>query len=151
MTLVQRAAQFAAKAHDGQLRKYTNAPYYSHVEAVAHAVAAAGADETTIAAAYLHDVLEETNTTVDELTEAFGPGIAEIVVDLTNIYTAAAHPKLSRAQRKRLETERLAHISPQAKIIKRADIADNTLTIAERDPGFAKVYLPEKEAMLKVL
>jgi guanosine-3',5'-bis(diphosphate) 3'-pyrophosphohydrolase len=151
MTLVQKAAQFAAKAHSGQLRRYTNAPYFTHCEAVAHAVAAAGADEVTIAAAYLHDVLEDTDATIDELIEAFGPGIAEIVADLTNVYTKAAYPKLSRAQRKRLETERLAHISPRAKIIKRADIADNTLTIVERDPKFAAIYLPEKKAMLAVL
>jgi (p)ppGpp synthase/HD superfamily hydrolase len=151
LPLARKAAAFAAAAHAGQTRKYTNEPYFNHVEAVAHAVAAAGADEATIAAAYLHDVLEDTATTVDELVEAFGPGIAEIVVDLSDVYTKAAYPKLSRAQRKRLETERLAHISPRAKMVKRADIADNTSTIEARDPAFAKVYLAEKRAALAVL
>ena len=50
-----------------------------------------------------------------------------------------------------LETERLAHISPRAKKIKQADIVGNTLTIVERDPKFAAIYLPEKKAMLAVL
>jgi hypothetical protein len=84
---VREVRRIGGKAHSGQLRRH--------------------------ATTYLHDVLEDTDTTIDELIEAFGPGIAEIVADLTNVYTKAAYPKLNRARRKRLETERLAHISPR--------------------------------------
>jgi (p)ppGpp synthase/HD superfamily hydrolase len=149
--IIERAAAFAEAAHAGQLRKWSGEPYFMHVEAVAKAVAAAGADEATIAAAYLHDTLEDTATTYPELVEAFGDEVATLVLQLTNVYTSEAYPKLNRKARKALETARLAKIDSRAKMVKRADIADNTSTVAERDGDFAKVYLVEKAAMLKVL
>jgi (p)ppGpp synthase/HD superfamily hydrolase len=71
LSLASKAAAFAAAAHAGQARRYTFEPYFHHVEAVAHAVAAVGGDEATIAAAYLYDVPEDTDTTVDQLIGAF--------------------------------------------------------------------------------
>jgi (p)ppGpp synthase/HD superfamily hydrolase len=137
--------------HAGQKRNYTFEPYFKHLEAVANIVAAAGADEATIAAAYLHDTLEDTDTTVAELIHEFGVEVTMIVVELTDQYTHAAYPKINRATRKAMETERLATVSAKAKLIKRADLADNTVSIVDHDPRFATVYLREKHELLKVL
>jgi (p)ppGpp synthase/HD superfamily hydrolase len=149
--IVERAAAFARAAHAGQLRKWSGEPYFVHVEAVAKAIAAEGADEATIAAAYLHDTLEDTETTYPELIAEFGSEVAMLVLQLTNVYTSEAYPKLNRRARKALETARLAKAHPKAKAIKRADIADNTSTIVGRGGDFAKVYLAEKADMMKVL
>lgn len=149
--LVSRAGLFAAQKHQGQLRKYTHDPYIVHPRAVAIAVAAAGGDEAQIAAALLHDTLEDTDATYDELVALFGHDVAGLVDQLTDVFTHEAFPQLNRAARKALECARIATISDRAKLVKRCDIDDNTSTIVAHDPGFAKVYLPEKAAILAVL
>ena len=149
--LLEKVAKFAALKHAGQLRKYTFEPYIVHPTAVARAVAEAGGDEATIAAAYLHDTLEDTDTTYAELVVEFGSEIADLVVELTDHYTSEAFPHLNRAARKALECKRIAGISAKAKMVKKADIDDNIASIMAMDPAFAKVYLPEKAAVLAVL
>lgn len=151
MNLVAKAAAFAEKAHAGQVRKYTHEPYFTHVEAVAKAVAADGADEATIAAAYLHDTIEDTSTTYEQLVIAFGIEVADLVVELTHVYTPEDYPHLNRRARKALEIGRLARISKRAKTIKRADLAHNGLSIVKHDPDFAKVFLPEVAATLEAM
>jgi (p)ppGpp synthase/HD superfamily hydrolase len=145
-TLVTRAAEFARTAHAGQVRRYTGEPYFNHAAAVAHLVAASGADEATIAAAFLHDTLEDTATTFNELLAAFGLEVATLVLEVTDV---ASHG--DRAARAALARAHLAKASARAKTIKLADVIDNTGSIAERDPEFAKVYLAEKRALLEVL
>jgi (p)ppGpp synthase/HD superfamily hydrolase len=149
--LLHKAAAFAAKKHAGQLRKYTHDPYIVHPTAVALAVAAAGGDEAQIAAAFLHDTLEDTDTTHAELVTEFGQDVADLVLELTDVFTHEAFPHLNRAARKMLETDRIATISDRAKAVKKADIADNTSSIVTHDPDFAKVYLVEKAAVMAVL
>lgn len=150
--LVERAARFAAAAHEGQKRNYTGEPYYTHLVAVAHRVALApDADEATVAAAYLHDTLEDTPATYAQLVSEFGAEVADLVVEVTNVYTSKVYPHLDRTTRKALEAERLATISDRAKLIKRADIAHNTETIARHDPAFAADYLPEKARVLRLM
>lgn len=112
----------------GQKRKYTGEPYVSHCNAVA------AADEATIAAAYLHDTLEDTATKYDDLVREFGTEVADLVVELTHVYTAGDHPTLSRKERKAKECARLAKVSPRAKLIKGADLAHNSRTIEKYDP-----------------
>lgn len=150
--LIERAARFAAAAHEGQKRKYSGGPFVNHCNAVAAAVQKAGANEATVAAAYLHDILEDTATTYDELVREFGSEVADLVVELTHVYTAEDYPTLSRKERKAKERDRLAKVSPRAKLIKRADLAHNRTTIEKYDPEFyAAVWLPEMEALLEVL
>jgi (p)ppGpp synthase/HD superfamily hydrolase len=148
--LVERAARFAAAAHAGQTRKWTGVPYFSHVAGVAARLV--HSDEVTRAAAYLHDTLEDTAATYEHLVAEFGPEVANVVVELTDVYTPEAYPQLNRRARKELECARLATVSARAKRIKRADIADNASdieTVAPKD--FAKLWLAEKAALLKVL
>lgn len=142
---------FATAAHIGQVRKYTGEPYVEHTIAVAVAVAEAGGTAPMVHAAILHDVLEDTDISYKELLFVFGPEVANLVNELTDLYTTQRYPDWNRAIRKGLEAERLGKASDEAKAIKRADIANNWGSILEHDPKFAKVYLKEKEAMLKAM
>ena len=82
--LVERALAFAANAHQGQLR-LTGDPYISHPIAVAKLLAELGMDETTLAAALLHDVVEDTPVTLPEISALFGEEIADLVDGVTKI------------------------------------------------------------------
>ncbi|QEM81684.1 HD domain-containing protein [Halomonas binhaiensis] len=149
MKLMDRAALYSRAAHQavGQQRKYTGEPYWHHPAAVAELVVqVAGVSEEMIAAAYLHDVVEDTSVTHDDIMFEFGVVISGYVLELTDHYV---DPELgNRAHRKALERERLARISSQAQTIKYADLIDNTRSIVDRDPGFAKIYMAEKQALL---
>jgi (p)ppGpp synthase/HD superfamily hydrolase len=149
--MVARARYFAAKKHAGQVRKYTGDPYIVHPVAVADRVRANGGTPNMVAAALLHDTLEDTDATVAEIEAITNKEVAMLVVELTDQYTKDFYPELNRKVRKRLEAERLAKVSPEAKQIKLADMADNTATIVEHDPAFAKVYLREKAELLELM
>lgn len=149
MNLIEKAKAFAVAKHASQKRKFTGEPYVSHPLAVSELVASIGAPETVVAAAILHDTLEDTDTTAAELRLAFGPAVAGLVVELTDVFVPGNGG--NRAARKAKEAARLATVSADAQTIKVADIIDNTSSIVERDPDFAKVYLKEKAALLAVL
>lgn len=157
--LIRAAREFAYERHYGQMRKYTGLAYHHHLENVAGMVMALGhafsipivgvSIEQTIAAAYLHDTLEDTDTDVKELEYGFGKIVANIVVELTDYYTPEMFPNENRAWRKEVEAQRLGKISPAAKLIKWCDLIDNTRSIVEHDPKFAIVYLREKARVLE--
>jgi (p)ppGpp synthase/HD superfamily hydrolase len=142
-----KALNFATDAHRGQVRKYTGEPYIEHPIAVVALLRTINADEITIAAAYLHDVVEDTNISIDAIRSNFGPVISDIVSSLTDIGSSAGN----RATRKRIDRERLEASGPRAQTIKLADLIDNTSSIEEHDPKFAKVYMAEKRMLLKSL
>ncbi len=148
---IAHASYFAYKKHDGQTRKYTGEIYWFHPHAVAQIIEKSGGTVAMIQAAYLHDILEDTDTNFEELRDEFGIEVAHLVWELTDVFTHAAYPAFCRATRKKWECQRLADIHPDAKKIKLADIADNTKSIVEHDPKFAIVYLREKADMLEVL
>lgn len=151
MNKIKRALEFATIAHGEQKRKYTNEPYINHPIAVSKIVEELGVHEDIICAALLHDVVEDTDKTIQDIEESFGVVIARIVEDLTDVYTSEAFSNIRRKERKQLECYRLSKASGNAKTIKLADLIDNTSSIVEYDKSFAKVYLNEKEEMLKVL
>ena len=84
LELLQRAYVFAAQAHDGQTR-LSGEPYLSHPLSVAYALAEMQLDEPTVAAGLLHDTVEDTDTSVDEIEELFGEEVADIVDGVTKI------------------------------------------------------------------
>lgn len=147
--LIARARMYAADAHLGQTRKYTGDPYIVHPIAVAEMVRRHGGTDTMIAAALLHDVIEDTDRTYGNILYNFGVDVAELVLELTDRYTKEAYPDKNRKWRKSKEADRLATVSAEARIIKWCDLADNTSTIVEHDPGFAKVFLREKAELLE--
>ena len=151
MDLYTRALRFAIRAHGDQKRKYTGDPYVTHCIAVADLVAKRTDDEEIVAAALLHDTLEDTAATYDDLKSEFGSRVASIVLELTDEYTKERYPDLNRKKRKSLEAERLGGVSDDAKLVKVCDLTDNTSSIVEHDPKFASVYLVEKAAVLRAL
>ena len=144
--LVEDATLFAIEKHAGQARKYTHEPYVVHPIRVAAMLPPS--TPTVYAGAVLHDVIEDCGVTKEELEKRFGPYVASLVVELTS---PSKGMKENRAVRKEIDRQFLATVSPAAKLIKVADLLDNTPSIVKYDPGFAKKYLPEKWALLKVL
>ena len=148
--IVERARVFATAAHAavGQTRKYTGEPYVVHPIEVSELVASVNGTEAMVAAALLHDVLEDTEVTVDLLEEQFGSKVADLVLWLTDI----SRPKDgNRSARKALDRQHSAAAPAAAQTIKVADLISNTRSIVAHDPGFAKVYLEEKRLLLDVL
>lgn len=148
--IIQRAAEFAQAAHEGigQRRKYTNEPYIVHPRAVAQIVSSVTDDEQMIAAAWLHDVVEDTPVTIEEIEAEFGLNIARLVSDLTDVAQSADG---NRRQRVAMNREHTARAEPSAKTIKLADVIDNLSDIVNQNADFAPKYLREKEELLEVL
>jgi (p)ppGpp synthase/HD superfamily hydrolase len=149
--LILRAAAYAERVHRGQPRKYTGEPYIVHPVEVAHLVATVNPGDEVVAAALLHDVVEDCGITVPQLIRAFGERVGHLVYEVTDRYTKENFPEFNREKRKWLEVQRIAKIPAVAKVIKLADMISNTQSIMLHDPDFAKVYMPEKRAMLDVL
>ena len=147
----EEALEFARRAHEGQLRKYTEEPYIEHPKRVADTVRTVAHTTEMICAAYLHDVVEDTPVSSEEITKRFGRKVALLVEELTDEYMKENYPHLNRKQRKKLEVKRQATISTEAKTIKLADVIDNTPDILRNDPDFAQKYIPEMEALVGVL
>lgn len=150
--LIFRAALYSRAAHQavGQQRKYTGEPYYRHPASVAEIVSQAEhVTPEMLAAAYLHDVVEDTDVTHEDISRDFGLVVSGYVFELTDQFIDLSIG--NRAHRKKLERERLSRIHPNAQTIKYADLIDNTSSIVSRDPGFARVYLKEKRALLSVM
>lgn len=147
---INKAKKYAEQAHESveQRRKYTNEPYIVHPAAVAKLVSAVTKDEAMICAAWLHDVVEDTKVTHADIEEVFGQDVAELVSDLTDVSTPSDG---NRKQRKRLDLEHTKTASARAKTVKLADLIDNSRSIIKYDPSFAKTYMSEKRALLKVL
>lgn len=83
LSLVDRAIGFAARAHKGQRRKTGNVPYIAHPFGVAMILQGMGCDETIVAAGLLHDTVEDTKVTLDEIRDNFGEEVASIVAAVT--------------------------------------------------------------------
>jgi len=148
--LVQRASKYATQVHTqvGQLRKYTQQPYQVHLKAVAQMVAEVTDDEEMIAAAWLHDTVEDTEATFQDIELEFGTEVADLVSQLTDVSKTADG---NRAVRKAIDRAHLAQASPRAKTIKLADLIDNCRDITRNDENFARVFVTEMAALLEVL
>ena len=145
--LINKALIFATEAHASvnQVRKYTGEPYITHPIEVMMIVREHGGTEEMQVAALLHDVVEDTPVTLNDVEREFGMVVATIVDGMTGNETG------NRSQRKAAACDRLGAASAEVQTIKLADLISNTRTIVARDPKFAKVYLQEKAALLKFL
>ncbi|WP_455204100.1 HD domain-containing protein [Kaarinaea lacus] len=148
--LIERARDYATRAHQriDQRRKYSNQPYDVHLQAVAKTVASVCEDAEMIAAAWLHDVVEDTPATLEDVELAFGSSIAQLVQELTDISRPSDG---NRAERKAIDRSHMAVASSRAKTVKLADLIDNCKDITKHDERFARVYLNEMSALLDVL
>jgi len=126
------ALAFAAERHRRQRRKDAEAsPYINHPIAVAAVLADAGqvTDESLLVAAVLHDTVEDTETTFDELTARFGAPVADLVREVTD------DKSLPKQRRKQLQIEHAASASARAKQLKIADKICNLRDIASSPPA----------------
>lgn len=132
LSLTLRALAFAAWKHRDQRRKDSNAsPYINHPIALATVLRIEGnvRDATVIAAALLHDTIEDTETTWQELRGAFGEDIAEIVLEVTDTKW------LDSATRKRLQVQKALASSKRAKLVKLADKICNLRDLLAAPPA----------------
>lgn len=148
--------EFADNAHGSQVRKYTGERYIGHPVRVMETVKQFNPEVTVLAAALLHDVLEDTPIkaqgmelallTVLEPTQA--NKTVQMVIELTDIFIKNDFPRLNRRTRKQREALRLSAISPEAQTIKYADIIDNVTDIVNQDADFARVFVREAKEIL---
>lgn len=146
--LVSKAFKYAKEAHEGQVRKYTKEPYFHHVLNVAQMVQSSGGTSEMIAAAILHDTVEDTQVTIEDIALEFGATVYSYVALLTDISVPSDG---NRAARKLIDRQHIKGAPPAVQTIKLADLIDNTKSIVDHDPEFAKVYMMEKAALLEYL
>ena len=130
ITRILTAATFAAERHRDQRRKGKDAsPYINHPLALASLLAERGErDAPLLMAALLHDTVEDTATSFEDLERAFGREVAEIVREVTD------DKSLPKAERKRLQIEHAAQLSRRAKLVKLADKICNLHDIVVSPP-----------------
>lgn len=124
------AAKFAAEKHKTQMRKDGVTPYINHPVDVVEILWKVGEvrDGVTLIAAFLHDTIEDTDTTANEIANRFGDEVASVVLEVTDDKT------LSKAERKQRQIDTAPHKSNRAKILKIADKASNIKSLIELPP-----------------
>ena len=122
LRMVSEAAELAARRHNGMARKGRGSePYINHLAEVANLLSSAtdGADAELVAAGWLHDAIEDTETTREELAQRFSERVASLVVECTDDMS------LPKAERRRRQVIDGPHKSPGARLIKIADKISN--------------------------
>jgi (p)ppGpp synthase/HD superfamily hydrolase len=149
-TLEYSAKVYATTCHGliNQRRRYTREHYIVHPAAVVEIVRTVPHTEEMLAAAWLHDTVEDTPATLGEIYHRFGSKVTALVEMLTDVSRPSDG---NRAARKAVDLAHTALASPEAMTIKLADLIDNTRSIVANDPSFAPVYLAEKQRLLAVL
>lgn len=144
--LIPRAREFAVRAHATQTRRFSGLPYVVHLDSVVRILQSFEIETPPVlAAAYLHDTVEDTDTTMQDVFDAFGEPVAELVYWLTDAEQG------KRTIRKVMSAWRLGGAPFDAKLIKLADFIDNTEDICHNDRHFAPVYLREKSKILDAM
>jgi len=148
-SLVSAAYKLGSEAHTDQKRKYTGTPYFDHCCEVANLVASIGASEDAVAAALLHDTVEDVKTITQE---TIATNISPRVADLVMMCTDVSKPEDgNRKARKAKDLAHTAEADAEGQTIKLADIISNSVNILGNDPAFSKVYIPEMMNLLTVL
>lgn len=170
-SIVSRALQLGEKAHSGQLRKGTHEPYFVHpvrvknlIQEIYESQNPLFADgktitENEIAAAVLHDVLEDTNTSESEILDATNKHVLKLVKELTNpsksFVPTEEHRRLPKGSirkiKKQMDRDHLSNVSWQAKVIKLADRLDNVRDMKGLDDDFCLLYADESQLLLNAL
>lgn len=145
------AAQFAAKAHWGQLRKFSGRPYIEHPARVATGVMLLRNSkllcEDIVCAAWMHDVLEDCPGV--EIPAYFGAWVQRLVQGLTN--PSKQHPTLPRNERKAMDRQHLKNCEGWVQIIKLIDRIDNVRELDQAPADFRSLYIRESELLCEAL
>lgn len=150
-TILEKVKQFADEAHGDQMRRYSPDRYIVHPERVMKTVRNYNDDISVLSAALMHDVLEDTKTTKEEIKDFLLTVMSpeqthrtlQFIEELTDVYTKSNYSHWNRRKRKIKESDRMGKTSPEAQTIKYADIIDNCPEIVREDPDFAKRYVSE--------
>jgi len=147
---IETAAGFATKRHAGQVRKGPKAlPYVTHCAEVADIVRQFGADEDTIVAAWLHDTVEDTDTTLEEIKQIFGANVAGIVDEVTD------DPNLDKAAQQAAQITSAPTKSQSAAMVKAADQMSNMRSIVNTPPYWTRqralTYIDKASAVVRGL
>ncbi len=119
-TRVLKALEFAAVAHKNQYRKFpAHVPYFTHLAVVCLTLSAADYSEDVIVAGALHDLLEDTSKTENDIEKEFGKNVLDLVIAVTE------HKKLPWKERKEKYIEQLSETSEEAKAVSAADLLAN--------------------------
>lgn len=148
--LEERARVFATAAHAAvaQLRKYTMEPYIVHPAEVVSILKTVPHTEAMVAAAWLHDTVEDTGVSIELIRAEFGSEVSDLVGWLTDV-SRPDHG--NRAARKAIDRAHTAAAPAEAQTIKLCDLISNTRSIVEHDAKFARTYLEEKRLLLEVM
>ena len=135
---------YANEAHQevNQVRKYSGEPYIVHPLEVAKTLEGLGYSSDVIAAALLHDVVEDTNRTLEDIESNFGSNISSLVEMVTDV---SKPEDGNRKARKALDCQHLYLASKEGKAIKLADMLSNAPTIISNNFGFAIKWMAEAE------
>ena len=128
--LLDRAIIFAVKAHSGTERRGKGYPYIVHPLEAVEIVATMTADQELLAAAALHDTVEDTDVTVEQIREEFGNRVASLVADESDEMPAGVSEEDSWHSRKQAAIDRLARASREAKMVALGDKLSNMRAIA---------------------
>ena len=129
---VEQAIRAAAVLHRDQVRKGTMPfPYITHLVSVAMSLCAYTADEDVIVAAFLHDTIEDTDYTLEELEQDFGPTVRDIVATVSEPRSDTSSDTLTWQERKRTYRTQLQSASQEALLVAAADKIHNMRTVVE--------------------
>lgn len=155
--VLEQIKNFADQAHGTQQRKFTAERYIVHPIRVMEICREYTSELPVLAAALLHDVLEDTPVTEQMIQEflltVLSPAdtgkTMQLVIDLTDVYVKNSYPHWKRRKRKEHECLRMEKTCADAQTIKYADILDNGMEIMLQETDFAEVYLRESRQLLK--
>lgn len=149
--IAMKALELAARHHSGIVRKYDGEPYINHPIRVAETLLRYGfTDERMLAAALLHDCLEDENANGVKMPDRVISNNCDLKV-LRWVQLLTNTERGNRAERKEKAAVRIATAPPEVQAIKLADIMDNCTGIAKIDPEFAEIYIAEKQNLLRKL
>lgn len=155
--VLQKIRDYADNAHGDQTRKYSADRYIVHPVHVMEICGEYSRDMVVLAAALLHDVLEDTPVKKEEMEDFLltvmddrrAYRTARLVDELTDVYVKKNFPSWNRRKRKSKEAERMTKTSADAQTVKYADIIDNCTRIVQHDPDFARTFLHECRDLMK--
>lgn len=147
---IKTAIKYASYAHRAQVRKDGVTPYIVHPYGVYRIAMRYGCNEDQLIAALLHDTVEDTEVTIDDIRINFGDNVARLVWGLTTP-DKSTMPGLNRAQRRQAEIQRLLKEPSDVILVKLADIEYNINDCDSVDRGFAFRFLDEKIELLTAL
>jgi len=145
MKLLEKAQRWAARGHLGVCRKFGNIPYIVHPEAVVEIVGQVTDDTEVLAAAWLHDIVEDTPVTVEDIKIAFNDRIARLVWEVSKVTDGCECPRNTRVL---MNCIHYGNGSKWAKTIKIADAIHNLPTMIRDNKKFAPRYVAEKKVLL---